>query len=68
MTGLDWAGLMRTGFVGLKLSPSEFWALTPAEFALMTGVGRGAAPMDRSGLEELVARFPDAVPKRNDHG
>mgnify|MGYP002652063120 CR=1 FL=1 len=46
---------------GLGLTPSAFWALTPAELALMLGIepGRGAG-MSRAGLEALMARFPDA--------
>ncbi|MEG4642432.1 putative phage protein (TIGR02216 family) [Paracoccus pantotrophus] len=63
--GLDWPGLMRMGLGpprlgGLGLRPAEFWALTPAELALMLGVEpgrRGAMTRDR--LAELVARYPD---------
>lgn len=57
--GFDWAGLMRVGIRGLGLKPAEFWALTPAELALMLGIERGAAMMTRSRLEEMAARFPD---------
>ena len=59
--GLDWPGLMRAGMVWLRLTPSQFWALTPAELALMLGIepGRGGG-MNRAGLEALMARFPDA--------
>jgi len=63
--GLDWPGLMRMGLGparlgGLGLRPAEFWALTPAELALMLGVeARGAAAMTRDRLAELVARYPD---------
>lgn len=67
--GLDWPGLMRAGLQGLRLRPAEFWELTPAELALMLGVepGAGAAAgvragaMSRSGLDALMARFPDAA-------
>ncbi|WP_313352942.1 phage tail assembly chaperone, partial [Paracoccus sp. (in: a-proteobacteria)] len=40
--------------------PDEFWALTPAELALMLGIaaGRGGA-MTRARLTELAARYPD---------
>ena len=59
--GLDWPGLMRAGMRGLGLRPDQFWALTPAELALMLGIepGRGGG-MSRAGLEALMARFPDA--------
>lgn len=65
--GLDWAGLMRAGLQGLRLRPAEFWELTPAELALMLGVEPGAGAgvkagaMTRSGLDALMARFPDAA-------
>ncbi|SOC07692.1 rcc01693 family protein [Rhodobacter maris] len=55
--GLDWAGLMRAGIGGLRLSPAVFWALTPAELALM--LGPGTAPMSRAGLAALAQRWPD---------
>ena len=55
----DWPLLMRTGMRGLGLSPSEFWALTPAEFALLVGESSGKLPLDRAGLAALQARFPD---------
>lgn len=58
--GLDWAGLMRAGMRGLALRPDQFWALTPAELALMLGVEAGPAAMTRSRLAALAARFPDA--------
>lgn len=58
--GLDWAGLMRAGMRGLGLAPREFWALTPAELALMLGIEAGPRGMDRSRLAELAALYPDA--------
>ncbi len=59
MTGLDWPGLMRAGMVGLGLRPDEFWRLTPAELALMLGERAGGRPMDRAGLADLRAAWPD---------
>lgn len=57
---LDWAGLMRAGLQGLRLHPDQFWALTPAELAMMLGIGGPAAPrMDRGRLADLAARYPD---------
>lgn len=61
-TGLDWAGLMRAGMRGLGLRPDQFWALTPAELALMLGVEDGQGGMTRDRLAELAARFPDVPP------
>lgn len=65
MKGFDWPALIRAGIAGLRLSPSEFWALTPAELKLMLGE-HGAPPMHRKGLEALMASFPDA-PKGQDN-
>lgn len=57
---LDWPGLMRAGLGGLHLTPDAFWALTPRELALMLGIEGGpAAPMSRSRLGDLMARWPD---------
>ncbi|TRW96872.1 phage tail assembly chaperone [Paracoccus sp. M683] len=57
--GLDWSGLMRAGIRGLGLRPAEFWALTPAELALMLGVESGPPAMTRDRLAEMAARYPD---------
>ncbi|WP_371823313.1 rcc01693 family protein [Paracoccus sp. Z118] len=58
--GLDWPGLMRAGLLGLRLNPAQFWALTPAELALMLGIEAGAGgQMTRERLAELAAAFPD---------
>ena len=57
--GLDWPSLMRAGMRGLRLSPADFWALTPAELQLMLGATGGQAPLLRKGLEALMAVYPD---------
>ncbi len=67
--GLDWPGLMKVGMGpahlgGLGLAPGIFWALTPAELALMLGIESGSAGMTRNRLAELVARYPD-TPRGN---
>ena len=60
MSRIDWARLMRLGLVEMGLRPAEFWDLTPAELMLLAGIdGRGATAMTRSGLDALMARFPD---------
>lgn len=66
MSGLDWPGLMQTGLRGLRLSPAQFWALTPAELALLLGQGSGQAPMHRGGLERLMQAFPDPMKGQQD--
>lgn len=58
MTGLDWPALCRLGMVHLRLKPGEFWALTPAELALLVGPV-GAPPLGKAGLTKLMERFPD---------
>lgn len=57
--GLDWPGLIRAGLFGLRLRPEQFWALTPAELAVMLGMEAVVPPLNRSRLEELAARWPD---------
>ncbi|SOB98664.1 uncharacterized phage protein (TIGR02216 family) [Rhodobacter sp. JA431] len=60
---LDWPGLLRAGLQGLRLRPAEFWALSPAELALMLGAkGQGGA-LSRAGLAALVKRWPDIPAK-----
>mgnify|MGYP000262360013 FL=1 len=59
MTGMGWASLMRAGLHDLRLQPRDFWALTPAELALMLGVGPQTRPLGRGRLDELIAAFPD---------
>ncbi len=61
MSGFDWPALLHAGLRGLGLRPAEYWALTPAELRVMLGEARGARPMGRARLEELIAAFPDAA-------
>lgn len=60
MRRIAWPQLMRLGLVHLRLSPEAFWNLTPAELMLMAGSGAGHEALNRTGLAELAARFPDA--------
>ncbi len=60
MSRIAWARLMRLGLVELRLTPETFWSLTPAELFMLAGVGDGPAALTRAGLDDLVARFPDA--------
>ena len=62
----DWAALMRLGLRDLRLSPAEFWALTPFELLLMAGIDTPAPAMTRARLCDLLARYPDCV-KGKDH-
>ncbi|UWR94545.1 rcc01693 family protein [Phaeobacter inhibens] len=68
-TGLDWPALIRAGLVGLRLTPDQFWRLTPAELRLMLGQDTGAVPLGRAGLDQLMHAFPDpAAPKSPETG
>ena len=66
MSRFDWPALMRAGMRGLRLAPAAFWALTPAELALLLGQGAGRAPMGRAGLDRLMGAYPDAVKGQDD--
>lgn len=63
---MDWRGLMQAGIGGLRLTPREFWALTPMELQLMLGLAGNAAPMLRAQLDDLLAAFPDDEKDRHD--
>jgi uncharacterized phage protein (TIGR02216 family) len=56
--GFDWVSLVQAGVRGLGLRPAEFWALTPAELALMLGCAAPPA-LGRAGLVDLMTAFPD---------
>jgi uncharacterized phage protein (TIGR02216 family) len=59
MNRFDWPTIMRAGIQGLRLTPDQFWRLTPAELRLMLGQGGAQAPMNRAGLAALQAAYPD---------
>jgi uncharacterized phage protein (TIGR02216 family) len=45
----------------LRLAPDAFWRMTPRELACAIRAVRGhGAPLQRSDLARLMARFPDA--------
>jgi len=57
-----WAEALAIGLGVLRLSPRDFWAMTPVELArAIAGLNGGmpAAPMSRGSLDALIARFPD---------
>ena len=65
MTSFDWPALHGFAIRELRLRPSEFWALTPYEFATLVGPG-GPAPMGKDGLTALMAQFPDTQEEPRD--
>ncbi len=59
MSALDWRGLLDVA-LARGLSPERFWAMTPVEFACLTGRdARGPVPMTRAGFDALRAAYPD---------
>ena len=56
-----WNEAMSAALGLLRLSPREFWAMTPRElsFALAPFAARAPAPLERGGLDALMRRFPD---------
>jgi uncharacterized phage protein (TIGR02216 family) len=50
--------VLHAGFFLLRLSPSDFWALTPTEFHAITG---GYLPRLSLPLKELMEKYPDEV-------
>jgi len=61
---------MHAGLHLLWLPPERFWALTPREFAAMTGAYAPATRADlaRTELEALMARYPDRKTGARAHG
>ncbi len=63
---LDWPALMRLGLRELRLTPREFWALTPAELMIMAGLDAAPLALTRARLEDLAARYPDRKDRPDD--
>lgn len=61
MTPFPWTEAMQFGLGVLRLSPDQFWRMTPRELAsaLIGARGHVVAPLDRGGLDALMRRFPD---------
>jgi uncharacterized phage protein (TIGR02216 family) len=60
MTPFPWKQAIGFGLGVLRLSPDQFWRMTPRElaFAIETVTGR-TAPLDRGMFADLMRRFPD---------
>lgn len=70
---VDWPGLMRLGLGALGLAPETFWSMTPHELRMaQEGAGLGSATggtrMSRSGLDRLMANFPDRGREKGEVG
>jgi len=59
---LPWDEAMSVGLGLLRLSPRDFWRMTPRELAgaLTPLAARTAGAPSRGGLDELMRRFPDS--------
>ena len=69
MTRFDWPGLLRLGLHDLRLMPEQFWSLTPAELRVMLGQdGKTGGALSRSGLDALLAAYPDEKKEQWDGG
>jgi uncharacterized phage protein (TIGR02216 family) len=54
---------MAAGLGLLRLSPRDFWSMTPRELAAalrgLLGPSRPDEPLPRAALAQLMSRFPD---------
>jgi uncharacterized phage protein (TIGR02216 family) len=53
---------MHVGLGLLRLSPRDFWSMTPREFAVVAGLFRRASALApaRADLARLMREFPDS--------
>lgn len=70
MKPFPWSEAIGFGLGVLRLSPRDFWAMTPRELAHAVNAVRGpqSAPMDRAALDTLMNAFPDAQHKEHRDG
>lgn len=61
MNPFPWNEAMRFGLGVLRLPPEAFWKMSPRELAAAWGavLGDRTGPLERTGLEALMERFPD---------
>jgi uncharacterized phage protein (TIGR02216 family) len=59
--------VIHVGLGLLRLSPRDFWAMTPIEFAAAVGLSRRASalPPTRAELSQLMREFPDEMRRNN---
>lgn len=62
MTPFPWKQAIGFALGVLRLSPQQFWSMTPRElgYAIEAATGRGP-PIDRSTLTELMKEYPDEL-------
>jgi uncharacterized phage protein (TIGR02216 family) len=56
-----WRQAIGFGVGVLRLSPKQFWRMTPRELAcaIEAVAGRGGAPLPRAAFDALMKRYPD---------
>lgn len=60
MKPFPWDEAISFGLGVLRLSPKDFWAMTPRELALaIRAVTGGREPLQRTELDQLMTRYPD---------
>jgi uncharacterized phage protein (TIGR02216 family) len=61
---------MHAGLGLLRLSPCDFWAMTPREFQAAAGAFAGSAERapGRADLARLMAAYPDTKARNHRHG
>lgn len=60
MTPFPWKEAIGFGLGVLRLSPDEFWRMTPRELAYAIEAVRGrGAPLNRDAFTEMMKRYPD---------
>lgn len=60
---------MAFGLGRLRLSPADFWAMTPRELAAaMAAVAPAQTAPGRGVLDDLMQRFPDMTDRRRGNG
>ncbi len=68
MKPFPWDEAIGFGLGILRLSPKNFWAMTPRELAhaIRAVQGPQPEPMTRNALSELMRAYPDAKKELND--
>jgi uncharacterized phage protein (TIGR02216 family) len=65
VTPFPWKQAIGFGLGVLRLSPRQFWSMTPRELALaIEAVAGRSSPLDRATLAQLMTRYPDDIPAR----
>ena len=60
MTPFPWKQAIGFGLGQLRLSPEQFWRMTPRELAYaIEAVSGRRASLDRAGFTDLMKRYPD---------